>query len=239
MLTLLLSLASSMYVLMPPRFSLLIDSARDYTEAAFLFAVGTLVVFGVDAMGRNAELLAAMDQANREMREANEQQKAFLRDVLASVTDGKLRLCDSPADLPRRLTPVAESVPVSLDKFRLLRHAANEAAAARGFAAERCQDLITAVGEAAMNAVVHGGEGRVYAKAQETAQIWIEDQGQGITLENLPQATLKRGHSTAGTLGHGFWLILNTVDRFWLLTGKTGTTVVLEQDRMPLQPDWA
>lgn len=83
-----------------------------------------------------------------------------------------------------------------------------------------------------MNAAVHGvdGGGEAYANERGTVQVWVTDHGRGIDMEHLPRATLERGYTTAGTLGHGFWLMLNTVDRVWLLTGPSGTTVVLEQD---------
>ena len=108
------------------------------------------------------------------------------------------------------------------------------------FSEERSQDLETAVGEAAMNAVVHagGGQGWVCTSAAGTVQVWITDTGTGITMEHLPRATLERGFTTAGTLGHGFWLILRMVDRLWLLTGPTGTTLVLEQDAVSTEPLW-
>ena len=91
-----------------------------------------------------------------------------------------------------------------------------------------------------MNAVVHGrgGTGEICSNAQGTVQVWVTDTGQGISMEHLPRATLERGYTTAGTLGHGFWLMLNTVDRVWLLTGPSGTTIVLEQDRMAPAPAW-
>jgi hypothetical protein len=54
----------------------------------------------------------------------------------------------------------------------------------------------------------------------------------------LHRATLERGFTTAGTMGHGFWLMLKTVDRVWLLTGAAGTTVVIEQDREPAEVAW-
>ena len=59
------------------------------------------------------------------------------------------------------------------------------------------------------------------------------DHGKGITLENLPNATLKKGYTTAGTMGQGMKMMLQTVDRIFLLTGAAGTTVVLEQQREP------
>ncbi len=90
-----------------------------------------------------------------------------------------------------------------------------------------------------MNAVVHGqfGHGRIYGSADGAVlQVWVTDRGEGIPVEDLPLATLQKGFTTSGTLGHGFKMILQTVSRIYLLTGPTGTTVVLEQDRVP-QPN--
>ncbi len=91
-----------------------------------------------------------------------------------------------------------------------------------------------------MNAVVHagGGEARVCAGGEGTVQVWIQDQGKGITMDHLHRATLERGFTTAGTMGHGFWMMLKTADRIFLLTGPSGTSVVLEQEREAPEPAW-
>ena len=166
-------------------------------------------------------------------------QRTFLRDVLASVTDGRLQLCDIPADLPASLVLCSAPVPLSpTSGLKQLRHEAVAAAEAVGLSEERRFDLELAVGEAGMNAVVHAGSGTgqvFWDKERQTVQVRIEDQGEGILMENLPHATLKRGYSTKSTLGHGMKMILQTVGCLWLLTGPTGTTVVLEQG--PLPPD--
>jgi len=55
-------------------------------------------------------------------------------------------------------------------------------------------------------------------------------------MEELPKATLMKGYSGsggAGGFGHGFFLMLAYVDTVHLLTGPNGTTVVLEQWRIP------
>ena len=166
-------------------------------------------------------------------------QRTFLRDVLASVTDGRLQLCDTPADLPP--CPALRSPPVHLtqtDGLGRLRHEARAAAIAVGLSEERRFDLELAVGEAGMNAVVHAGSGTgqvFWDREKQTVHVRIEDQGEGIPVENLPRATLKRGYSTKATLGHGMKMILQTAGCLWLLTGPTGTIVVLEQG--PLPPD--
>ena len=66
----------------------------------------------------------------------------------------------------------------------------------------------------------------------------IEDTGNGIAVNTLHRATLERGFTTAGSMGHGFWMMLKTADRVWLLTGAGGTTVVIEQDRAEPDPAW-
>jgi CheY-like chemotaxis protein len=171
-----------------------------------------------------------------------ERQRQLLADVLVSVTEGRLRLCERRRDLP---TPLIElGKPISLRKpeaLRVLRHDTREAAESRDFSDQRCQDLLTAVSEAAMNAIVHagGGKARICGGDGESVQVWISDQGPGISIEKLPRATLERGFSTSGTLGHGFWLMLNTADRIFLLTTKTGTTIVLEQCKTEPAAIWA
>ena len=168
-------------------------------------------------------------------------QRVFLRDVLLSVTGGRLRLCDSPADLPAPLLLAFGPIPLTTDGgLSGLRWAAKRAALALGMADDRWQDLITAASEAAMNAVVHagGGIGRVCADEASTVQVWVEDQGRGIDMEALPRAALAKGYTTAGSLGHGMKMMLEATDRVWLLTGSAGTTVVMEQDRQPADPHW-
>ena len=182
-----------------------------------------------------AELEARVSERTAELADANHSLLAAnraVRDVLHSVTDGRLRLCDGAEQLPPTLGPRPVPIPLHRQDIRTLRHHVREIARQAGLTPDRLSDLETAVGEAGMNAAVHGvdGCGEVYANERGTVQVWVTDRGRGIDMEHLPRATLERGYTTAGTLGHGFWLMLNTVDRVWLLTGSSGTTVVLEQD---------
>ena len=168
------------------------------------------------------------------------QQRRFLRDVLFSVTEGRLCLRDEPADLPLELPAVGDSITLSPPTLNSLRRRVEEAAAINDLPEPLRQDFILAVGEAAMNAIRHGGGGkaRVCADGHKTVQVWIQDQGKGIAMEHLPRATLDPGYSSAGTFGHGFWIMLKTCHRVYLLTGTTGTTVVLEQDKEEPPPPW-
>lgn len=174
-----------------------------------------------------------------EVQSAAAQQRAFLRDILKSVTEGRLRLCETEADLPEPLPPMCDPIALTMPSLRTLRHAAQKAAIDAELMDERWQDFVAGVGEAAMNAVVHAHDGRAEVRAESgTVQVWVRDEGEGIALDSIHRATLERGFTTAGTMGHGFWLMLKTCDACWLLTGPQGTTVVLQQGQTPPLAPW-
>ncbi|WP_165864191.1 CHASE3 domain-containing protein [Capsulimonas corticalis] len=174
-------------------------------------------------------------------RDAAMQQRVFLKDVLASVTEGRLALCDTEAELPAALAVYGETISLANShNLRFLRHAAANAARACGFSEDRIQDLVTSVSEAGMNAVTHGGGGQAVVRTDghSRVQVWVTDQGKGIAMSSLPQSTLERGYSSAGSLGHGFWLMLKMCDKISLLTGSQGTSVVLDQAKTAQGAAW-
>ena len=180
-------------------------------------------------------------EAEASLIEAEARQRIFLRDILLSVTEGRLRLCQNLDDLPIRLPAIGQPVPLSAPTLRVLRQQINQAIQTAELNKERGGDFLIAASEAAMNAIVHAGGGTATVGASKDTgrvQIWVEDTGTGIEMSHLPRATLDRGYTTAGTLGHGFKLTLTTADTVWLLTGPTGTTVVVEQNRDTPLPPW-
>lgn len=185
--------------------------------------------------------IAERRRVEQELQASKEQQQILLRDVLASVTEGKLLISNTPALLPVTRPPVGEPIHLT-EQAGLweLRHRAMDAALAAGHSGERCHDLATAASEAGMNAIVHGGGGtaKVSVSQDGVVQVRVEDQGKGIAVENLPRAALARGFSTKSTLGHGLKMMLETADRVYLMTGPAGTTVVIEQDQVAPIPIW-
>lgn len=182
----------------------------------------------------------ARQEAQAALVSGAERQRRFLRDMVSSMTEGKFHLCLGETDLPAPLSRTSEEVELGVRSMRVLRLRVKGMTEALCFDKERAQDIETGVGEAAMNAATHGGGGVGWVCADQDrgmVQVWIIDTGQGITDEALPRV-LEKGVSTAGTLGHGFWLMLRTCDRVHLLTGPFGTTVVLEVDRTPPAPIW-
>ncbi len=195
----------------------------------------------VRADEQRAEAEAAREKAEAEKEAAQARTRAFLRDVLASVTNSKLVLVDTSDQLPPSFAPVGELISLSREAgLRELRQRTKQVALAAGHSEERQHDLLTAVSESGMNAIVHGdgGTGQVLVGTDGTVQVRVEDHGLGISMENLPKATLSRGFSTKATLGHGLKMMLETTDRLYLLTGPGGTTVVLEQSRERPAPAW-
>ena len=199
-----------------------------------------------DFRGRPARLVLARDVTERlalerERQETLRREQKFLRDVLVSVTEGKLCLCIDECELPVPGGTQSEAVELTPDAgLFALRRLAEGFAGKAGHSALRQHDLMTAASEAGMNAIVHasGGSGQVSVNAEGTVQVRVVDHGTGITMEDLPRAALERGFSTKATFGHGLKMILETVDRLFLLTGPTGTTLVLEQDKVAPAPAW-
>ena len=196
--------------------------------------------------GRPSRLVLARDVTERLAMEQERQETAlreqrFLRDVLASVTEGKLSLCAIESELPAPGSVQSEMVDLTPETgLYALRRLTENFAGTAGHSPLRQHDLMTAASEAGMNAIVHagGGTGQVSVDAQGRVQVRVVDHGTGIAMENLPRAALERGFSTKATFGHGLKMILETVDRLFLLTGPTGTTLVLEQDKIAPIPAW-
>ena len=160
----------------------------------------------------------------------------FFKDVLSSVTDGKLRLVTDAGELPKPPPLVGKTISLDVESLSYVRQIAANVWIEKGFPVERKPEMLMAVGESIMNAVVHGMGGTVEIHADDVDfQVWVSDRGPGIQLDRLPRATLEKGFSTAGSLGQGFFIILQTVDRLFLMTEPTiGTTIVVEFDREPL-----
>ncbi len=204
---------------------------------------------------RQAELIRLNDlrEAEREKRdlqhrleEEHAEQVAtrvrgFLKDILSSVTEGRFMLCESEDELPQpRSEGRLELSLVPEGAIRKLRVSVQEACERACLDELRALDFVTAASEAAMNAVVHGASGSAVISYDPsgTVQVRITDAGNGIRIEDIPRATLERGYTTAGTMGHGFWIILKTADRISMITSQDGTVIVIEQDRVSPEAPW-
>jgi anti-sigma regulatory factor (Ser/Thr protein kinase) len=185
------------------------------------------------------ELYEARAAREAERVAAAARQRAFMKEMLFGLTEGRFRLLDDPSGLPAELPPACDPVSLSDRALGKIRQQVMETASEVGMPQARAQDLETATQEAAANAVRHAGEGeaRVHAdRATGTLQVWVRDMGKGIT-DHLIHRAVESGWTTGG-FGQGFHLMWLTCDRLYLLTGTSGTTVVLEQERTTPPPSW-
>lgn len=155
--------------------------------------------------------------------------KSFERDMIHSVTDGKMNLCDSGEiqdRLGERVLTLSVKNPSDVSECR---QALSKAAFKVGMTAERKGDFDLCVGEAATNCVQHGGGGHLELyQAGPRLQVRVCDDGPGITSSLLPRATLLSGYSTKTSLGVGFSVILNLCDHLYLSTSEGGTDILVE-----------
>jgi GAF domain-containing protein/anti-sigma regulatory factor (Ser/Thr protein kinase) len=224
------------------------DSPPDLTEhdweIARLFArhAGTAL--------RNAELFELRSALQDELRRVNQelqsdkqlllerqdaleageaQKKRFYRDVLYSMTNGKIVLCDTQEineewDADEGIVQIRSAEDVKRCRDRI-----QELASAAGMSDDRVGDLCLCASEAATNALKHGGGGWMAVSQQDGLfRVRVSDQGRGIDALQLPHATLLRGYSTQRSMGWGFTLIHEMSDRLCLSTGPEGTTLILE-----------
>ncbi|MBC8135362.1 MAG: ATP-binding protein, partial [Fibrella sp.] len=138
-----------------------------------------------------------------------------VRKILHHVTGNKLSVCESEDQLPLPF-PVCEEVRITSPiDLRRVRRAVQTVTDRLHFSEERAYDLIAAVSEGAMNAIVHASAGSaticVHPDGDEI-QVWIRDNGNGIAVTHLHRATLECGFTTSDSLGCGFFIILNTID---------------------------
>ncbi|MDQ2732622.1 MAG: ATP-binding protein, partial [Armatimonadota bacterium] len=155
--------------------------------------------------------------------------KSFERDMIHSVTDGKLNLCESPEIKDRlgdQVLTLSVSNPSDVSRCR---QALSQAAFDAGMTADRKGDFELCVGEAATNCVQHGGGGHLELYvAGSSLQVRVCDGGPGIHSSLLPRATLLKGYSTKTSLGVGFSVIINLCDHLYLSTSEGGTDFLVE-----------
>ncbi|MHB2019545.1 MAG: response regulator [Candidatus Xenobia bacterium] len=100
-----------------------------------------------------------------------------------------------------------------------------------GMDRDRVFDMVLCVSEATTNALKHGEGGSMSIhKSGEDVQVWIADHGCGIDMDLLAKSTLMKGFSTKMTLGYGFTILRELLDRVYLNTSPRGTTVGLQMN---------
>jgi anti-sigma regulatory factor (Ser/Thr protein kinase) len=156
------------------------------------------------------------------------------RDVIMAVTQCQLILADD-----EELTDILKTGEIKLEVFirnnsdaPIVRKNVERVLEELTVDPKIQKNLLLCVSEVISNMLKHaqGGAMQIIVSPRK---IWFiaKDRGEGIKLRDIPKATLKKGFSTKKSLGMGFSIMLELLDRVYLKTDEHGTTVVLEQKR--------
>ena len=168
------------------------------------------------------------------------EKKRFYKDALCAVTRGKLSLCDrceleqvwQLAGLDKGTIEILAKADVPRS-----RHFVETALLETGLTEEKIQDAALCSTEAVGNVVKHADTGNLAVRDNEqTVTIRISDQGPGIDFAHLPNAVLNAGFSTAPSLGMGYSILLEMMDRVHLSTDHRGTILLLEIQKQEADP---
>lgn len=199
---------------------------RDY------YATGAQVMIG----GEPRIVGVAVDVTER--KRAEEHKRAFYRETILSVTQGKLDLVSREEiehllDTAEYSTRIEHPHHVTMARTELETYYEH-----KGLCCDSLKMFLSGVGEAMTNAIKHAGEGQVHAGAN-AEQVWaaVMDQGPGIAALTLPGATLRKGFSTKSSLGMGYSIMLDASDCISLATDLEGTSVVLIKDIVQPEPE--
>jgi len=168
-------------------------------------------------------------------REEETKRKELYKEVIYSVTGGKLHLVerDELAGL-RRDEKELGLINVKMPKdVTAARNAVENFAKELGLSEQKVYDLALCVSEAATNLIKHAEWGIVReSRYANFLRVWIEDTGPGIEYNNLSKAALMPGYSTKPSLGYGFTIMLECLDALYLCTDQKGTTLILQMNLM-------
>ena len=164
--------------------------------------------------------------------EQEETRNRLYHDVLFAATGGTLQLME-PATLAEQLDGWADVQGLSLtdnSQIAETRRLTEELALRCGMGEESVGDVVLCVSEAVTNALKFGKSVHFRCGLKDgQIQLYIQDDGPGLEHSMLPQVTLQKGFSTHSSLGMGFSLMLETMDRVGLCTGSSGTAVLLSK----------
>jgi putative nucleotidyltransferase with HDIG domain len=159
-----------------------------------------------------------------------ERVKAMYRDVIFSVTQGKLLLVDDDEihDFYQSDLVSEASIKNKVDVAHC-REQVQQVLDVIDMTEKQIFNLLLCTSEATTNVLKHSIEGQMKVfRHGDVIRVIVIDNGSGIELSDIPRSTLLSGYSSKVSMGKGFSLLLKLMDRVILNTGPTGTTVVLE-----------
>jgi PAS domain S-box-containing protein len=175
-----------------------------------------------------------------EHKQYEERQRDFYRRTILAATEGKLQLTEKE-EIERIAGPAMAVYKVgNAEDFHNIRNDVAKISHSVGIDESRAGEYVIAVGEAITNAVKHANTGTVTIHIlPKSIFTIILDRGPGIEAMSIPEVALKKGYTTAGTLGMGFKVMTTIADKVYLATGPWGTAVGIEMNIKPseVMPD--
>ena len=230
----------------------LVSATEDFvqTQTSFKRKDGSIVetelyIRAVRDGGKIQYLEGFIEDISQRVAAENEQnaleahKRTFYRDTIMSVTDGKLEICDADTIEPYLTKTEINAYVCNSRDVSSARHAVEAICRESGIPDDKLDGLMIGVGEAITNSIKHAEFGIVRVGKNEQ-EIWIavSDNGSGIESLVLPRAVLKRGFSTKPSMGLGYSIMLDSVDRMLLKTDRGGTTVVLIKSLVERPPSY-
>jgi DNA-binding response OmpR family regulator/anti-sigma regulatory factor (Ser/Thr protein kinase) len=178
------------------------------------------------------ELIISLER-ERMLLEQEKRVRHFFRDVLLAITQNTLHLLLEASELSifdngRKVKEIQLCEPQDIATAK---RSVEEWVNSLGIEKSRRFNLIVCVSEAATNVIKHAVTGKVtLVEFEDRVQVWVEDRGKGIDFSELPKSTLLKGFSTKVSLGMGFTILLELMDKVYLLTSPEGTLVIIEMN---------
>lgn len=173
--------------------------------------------------------LVRIEAYERRQREVESARLEFYRRTIAAATDGKL-VVTGEEEIEKLKGEIIDRWELNgLQEVPLVRSQVADRAGAAGMEEDKIDDFMLCVGEMLTNACKHAGGGvATMYRVADGLLLKVTDRGPGIEALALPDVALRRGYSTASSLGMGYKLIIALADRVFLATGPGGTTVAVE-----------
>jgi HD-GYP domain-containing protein (c-di-GMP phosphodiesterase class II)/anti-sigma regulatory factor (Ser/Thr protein kinase) len=184
--------------------------------------------------GERAATLLLFDVTQALSMEREQTRKIFraYQDVIAVATKGRLLMMEreEAEQLKTAGTLLGQVELTGKADGMAARSLARKLGQRQGWDQAKAFHFTVAVSEAATNVFKHAGTGHLQVRADgDLVRVIVTDHGRGIPYQHLPRAILMPGYSTQKSMGKGFSVMLQYVDRIRLYTSEEGTMIVLEQ----------
>ena len=194
-----------------------------------------------DAAGRFVGAFAMMTditerkEAEQREKEREASKRDFYRRTILAATESKLVITDR-GEIERIVGPSMVTWNIKHgEDLSNSRQALKAIAESLGMDEFRISDFVLIFGEATTNAYKHanGGIASVH-RTVDGLMFVITDHGPGIQALLLPEVALRKGYTTAASLGMGYKAMISIADKVYLATDPEGTTVAAEMKLRPV-----